>query len=113
MIKSASGQGATLTEMYAHFNKLHFGGQLATYTVRQDLTGKDGVMGTCIPSERLISLNENLVGGELIGELLHEMIHVAVGHHGVAFAREVERLIRAGETSLDTDAHRRAAFSLS
>ena len=100
-----TGQGKTLTDLYEHYNRLHFGSQLPSYQVKQSLTDNKHA-GQCIRSERLILLHEDLCGGELIAGLLHEMAHVRVGgiaSHGSSFVAELGRLVAAGESCLQAD----------
>ncbi len=100
-----TGQGKTLTDLYEHYNRLHFGSQLPSYQVKQSLTDNKHA-GQCIRSERLILLHEDLSGGELIAGLLHEMCHARVGgiaSHGSSFVNELRRLVEAGETCLEAD----------
>ncbi len=100
----------TLTDLFGIYNARHFGGRLAPYTVRvEDLSGKDH---DALSNHRLrtivIDSDPALIGGPVIGLLLHEMVHVyldslgvrEVEQHGPLFQRVITRLVAAGENSL-------------
>jgi len=111
----AAADSVALSNLFEHLDLLHFGGRLRGRRWRiQFFDSKNSLGEACYDSNR-ISINRRLQTdpAELRRTVLHEMIHAELFNsndpshqkrneaHGAAFAKELDRLISAGEDLAD------------
>ena len=91
---------ARLSERFAEFNRLYFGGRLPQYRI---LISSAAGAGDCNRRLRRIRLAEAPTN-VMVGRLVHEMTHAAVGYgHGQRFKAELQRLRAAGAPAPPVD----------